>query len=169
MDRRSALAALALLSLSPPLSALNLKPLDDYRRHHLFILALAEDAAGQALAERIVAVLSQRLPDSRAETVPVTELTRLAAFLVSRQFDVAVMPTAAAEALSAGRPPFAAHGPVPLRALYAVGGHVLVCRSDFLDKDAWRIAQALRAPGTASTAIPFHPGVRSFAAGQPEP
>ena len=169
MDRRSALVALALLPLSPDLLAFNLKPLDDYRRHHLFILALAEDAAGRALAERIAEVLSERLPDSRAETVPVAELARLAAFLVSRQFDVALMRSTAAEALAAGRPPFAGHDKVPLRVLYAAGDHVLVCRTDFLETDAWRIAQALGAPGTADTAIPFHPGVRSFAAGRPQP
>jgi hypothetical protein len=78
------------------------------------------------------------------------------------------MATAAAEALAAGAAPFAEQGPLPLRALYAAGEHVMVCRSDFLDKHAWRIAKALGAR-PADMAIPFHPGVRSFEAGRPEP
>ena len=146
MRRRRILAALALLPLSGAL-AFNVKPLDDYRRHHLFILAPAEDPAGQALAKRIAQVLAERLPESRAQTLPVAETARLAEFLVSRQFDVAVMRTAAAEAAGAD-----------LRALYAADDHLLVCRSDFLDKDAARIAEAL-GPGTRATTIPFHPGV----------
>lgn len=145
MDRRSALAAFALLPLTPAALAFNVKPLDDYRRHHLFILAPADDAAGLALARRIAEVLSARLPESRAETVPVVELARLAEFLVSRQFDVAVMRTATADALAAGRAPFATHGPLPLKVLHAADGLVLVSRTDFLEADALRIAQALGA------------------------
>jgi hypothetical protein len=159
VDRRSALAALALLPLSPALLAFNPKPLDDYRRHHLFILAPAEDAAARALAERIAGVLGEQLPDSRAEPVVVAGLARLGAFLASRQFDVAVMATSAAEALAAGRPPFVEQGTVPLRVLHAAGSHLLVCRTDFVDANARRIALALGGPGTAVSAIPLHSGV----------
>lgn len=161
MHRRSALAALALLPLSSAAWALDIKRLDHYRRHHLFILAPADDAPARAWAERLAQALGERLPDSRAETIAVPGLARLAAFLASRQYDVAVMPTASAEALAAGRPPFAEHGAVPLRVLHAAGGHVLVCRDDFRDADAARIAQVLGAPRGADTAIPLHPGVRA--------
>jgi hypothetical protein len=143
VDRRSALASLAALAFAPAALAFNVKPLDAYRRHHLFILAPADDAAARALAERIAGVLSAKLPDSRAESVPVADSAQLATFLVSRQFDVAVMAAAAAEALAAGRPPFASQGPLPLKVLHTAGGHVLVTRSDFLETDAQRIAHAL--------------------------
>jgi len=146
MDRRSALAALALISLTPAALAFNVKPLDAYRRHHLFILAPADDAAARALAERIAEALSAKLPDSRAQSVPVADTAQLATFLVSRQFDVAVMAAAAAEALAAGRPPFATHGPLPLKVLHSAGAHVLVTRTDFLETDARRIAHVLGAP-----------------------
>ena len=82
-----------------------------------------------------------------------------------------------AEALFFAKPPFDDIRHVPLRLIASFGGHVLVCRPDFLSRHAYLLAQtlaehkdALPTPaGAPQGAVPAHRGSHAFFAGEAMP
>ncbi len=149
-----------------------------YRQTHLVILTSRDDPDGDALGERVAAVLREALPESRARVARGPRIERIASLLSSHQADVAVLSRSSALAMYRGARPFDAFGPVPLRVLVEDTSHQLVCRDDFLVQHAWLVAEAvmrdagrgaLRVPlrADAKQGIPPHAGALAFAEGQP--
>jgi len=136
-----------------------------YRRKHLLIGCHREDGETYALAGRIAAQLGSHLPEARARVARAPGPGRLASLLGTGQLDLAVLAPAGAQAIRAGRGPFAAYGPVPLALLLPLGAHLLAAHADFPARHAWLVADALlgtplapEAPRPENPALPWHPG-----------
>jgi hypothetical protein len=87
------------------------------------------------------------------------------------------MEVESAEALFVATPPFDDIRDLPLRLIASFGGHVLVCRPDFLAGHAYLLAQtlaehkdALPTPARAPAGVvPTHRGSLAFFAGEAMP
>jgi hypothetical protein len=150
-----------------------------YRRKHLLIGSSRTDPTSYALAETIAATLVRHLPESSARASRAPDLGRIASLLASDQWQVSVLRRQDAADLAAGRGQFESVGAVPLRSLFAMGDHLLVCRVDFPDRHAWLVAATLtesagEIPGGTPAGpefkeIALHPGARAYAEGVPLP
>ena len=150
-----------------------------YRRKHLIIGTSRADTMSYPLGQRIVALLATHLPESRARVTRGPDPWRLASLITSGQLEVVLLAKADAAALRDGRAPFEAFGATDLRALFAFGDHVLICRPDFPERHAYRVVETLSAqgrviPGAAPAdpiagQIPIHPGALTYLRGEPAP
>ena len=150
-----------------------------YRQKHLLIGSCKTDAPSYPLAQRIAETLVRQLPESSARASRAPDQRRIASLLASDQWQVSVLRRAEAADLAAGRDLFETVGAVPLNGLFAMGGHLLVCRPDFPDRHAWLVAATLteNAAGIqggspvepGATGIPIHPGALAHAEGKPLP
>jgi hypothetical protein len=150
-----------------------------YRRRHLLVGTSRADAPSYPLGQRIAEVLAAELPASGARVTRGPDPWRLASLLTTAQLEVVVLAAGDAAALRAGRAPFAAFGPTELRALFAFGDHLLVCRPDFPGHHAYQVVQTLAEnahaiPGArpitgGASLVPIHPGARAYALGEPMP
>lgn len=150
-----------------------------YRRKHLLIGSCKTDPRSYPLAERITETLVRWLPESSARASRGPDQRRIASLLASDQWQVSVLRRGEAADLVAGRGLFETVGAVPLRGLFAMGDHLLVCRPDFPDRHAWLVAATLteNAAGipdgspleVGASIIPVHPGAHAHASGKPLP
>lgn len=150
-----------------------------YRQKHLMIGSCKTDAPSYPLAQRIAETLVSQLPESSARASRAPDQRRIASLLASDQWQVSVLRREEAADLVAGRGLFETVGAIPLRSLFAMGDHLLVCRPDFPDRHAWLVTATLTEyaagitdgspvePGTAG--IPMHPGALAHAEGKPLP
>lgn len=135
-----------------------------YRKRHLLILGSKADPAGYDLVVAVADALARTLPESKARPSRASNERRLASLLATAQMDVAVLAPETAQAIAKGAGPFADAGPVDLRLLRDLGGHLLVARADFPEEHAFLVVEALdrAAFGRAEPsgdALPLHPGV----------
>lgn len=148
-----------------------------YRRYRLLIVGQRDDEIANAFAEAVVDVLSRSLPTSRAQLARAADTRRVGVLIGTEQQDVAVMAAESAEALFLAKPPFDDIRNVPLRLIVSFGSHVLVCRSDFIGRHAYLVAQtlaehkdALPTPADAPKGVvPAHRGSHAFFAGEEMP
>lgn len=149
-----------------------------YRRYRLIIVGQRDDETGIALAEAVVGVLAGFLPASRAQLARAADARRVGVLIASNQQDVAIMARESAEALFLSKPPFDDVSDLPLRIMVSFQSHFLVCRLDFIARDAYLLAQTLTAhkntlPMAASfpegLVVPPHPGSHAFFAGEAIP
>jgi len=150
-----------------------------YRQKHLLIGSCKADPPSYALAVKIVEALLHGLPESSARASRAPDQRRVASLLASDQWQVAVMRRQDAADLAAGRGLFETVGAVPLRSLFAMGDHLLVCRPDVPDRHAWLVTATLTEkaadipdgvpPGPGAGAVPAHPGALAYADGVPLP
>lgn len=148
-----------------------------YRRRNLFLVAARSDAAAVALAERLAADLARELPASHARMTRAADPVRVASLLATGQLDVAVLARGEAAAMFAGSGPYAAVGPVPLRALAGLGQHLLVATEDFPPRHAYLLAQAVahldvagaEPAASAPLPVPEHEGAALWRVGAPLP
>jgi hypothetical protein len=150
-----------------------------YRETHLVIITSRDDPGGDALGEKLAAIMRAALPDSKAAVARGPRVQRIASLLSSRQADVAVASRGNALAMFRGEPPFEEYGPIPLRVLVQDPRYQLVCREDFLAQHGFLVAEALMESGAdlglsipgrdavAAGAIPPHAGALAFAEGEP--
>jgi len=145
-----------------------------YRQRHLLLFTTRDDDGSDQLGERLAARLREALPESRAQVARAPHTDRVASLLSSGQADTAVLSHSVALSLMHGHPPFGDYGPVPLRALGQTADYVLVCRTDFRERHAFLVAEALcegDAPlltlPDASSTLPPHPGALAVASGNP--
>jgi len=144
-----------------------------YRRHALYVVGERDDRVAGA----VVDLLARTLPQTRARLARAADVRRIGVLIGTKQQDVAVMARADAEALFHAKPPFADIRDLPLRAIVALGGAVLVCRSDYPSRPVFLLAQALvgngaalpAPPGEPTGIIPKHPGSCAFFAGDGMP
>jgi hypothetical protein len=148
-----------------------------YRRYSLMIVGQRDNEIAGAYAGAIVDVLARFLPASRAQLARAADARRVGVLIATNQQDVALMEVESAEALFVAKPPFDDIRDVPLRLIASFGGHVLVCRPDFLAGHAYLLAQtlaehkdALPTPARAPAGVvPTHRGSLAFFAGEAMP
>jgi hypothetical protein len=148
-----------------------------FRKSRLIIVVSATDGAAVELARSLAELLATHRPESRAMMSRAPDAVAVAKLLASQQLDLALMTGADARELLDGTGRVAEEGPVPLRALAAVGDYLIVCRDDFPAPRAreiaetlatrWTGAEPMRPPrsataGGAGPAIPWHPAVLEY-------
>jgi hypothetical protein len=149
-----------------------------YRRYRLMILGQRDDEIGIALAQSVVGVLAGFLPATRAELARAPDARRIGVLMATNQQDVAILTGKSAEALFLSKAPFDDVRDLPLRIIVSFQSHVLICRSDFIARDAYLLAQTLAAHGDTlpipaaypeGIVVPAHPGSHAFFAGEAIP
>jgi len=146
-----------------------------YRQKHLLIGSCRADPSSYPLAGRVAETLVRWLPESSARASRAPDQRRIASLLASDQWQVSVLSRADAADLATGRGRFDAVGSLPLRSMFAMGDHLLVCRDDFPFRHAWLVAATLtenvgEIPGgqpvqDGGAPVPVHPGALAYAAG----
>jgi hypothetical protein len=148
-----------------------------YRRHHLMIVGQRDDEKAIALARAVVAVLASFLPTSRALLARAADTRRVGVLIATNQQDVAILTADSAECLALGKSPFDDVRNASLSLIASLGSHVLVCRTDFMARNAYLVARtlvehkdALPTPVSAPGGIvPAHRGSHAFFAGDRPP
>ena len=148
-----------------------------YRRYHLMIVGQRDDEKAIALARAVVAVLAGSLPTSRALLARAADTRRVGVLIATNQQDVAILAVDSAESLVLGKFPFDDVRNASLSIIASFGSHVLVCRPDFLARNAYLLARtlvehkdALPTPVSAPRGIvPAHRGSHAFFAGDQPP
>jgi hypothetical protein len=148
-----------------------------YRRYRLRIVGQRDDEMASALTGSVVDVLARFLPTSRAQLARAADTRRVGVLIGTEQQDVAVMAAESAESLFLAKPPFDDIRNLPLRLIVSFRSHVLVCRSDFVARHAYFLAQtlaehkdALPTPaGAPEGVVPTHRGSQAFFAGKERP
>jgi hypothetical protein len=149
-----------------------------YRQRNLFIVASRTDPRALALARILVEGLAIELPESHARMTRASDVVRIASLLATGQLDVAIISRDVAMAMLAGSGDFKAVGPVSLRALAKLDGHLLVTVESFKARHAYLLTAAvdhlrpslqLSGEPTQSQSIPDHPGAFRYHLGEPAP
>jgi hypothetical protein len=179
--RRTALSwgfAAAAAVATPALADLELDgPGRLYRRYALLVVGPRDDATGLVLTRAVVDILARFQDTSRAQVARAATTQRAGLLIGTDQRDLAVMSRPSAEALFRARPPFDNLDDVPLRTLVSFGSHLLVCRTDFLDRHAYLVAKTVsehpdalpEAPRRPESAVPIHQGAAAYFTGQVMP
>jgi hypothetical protein len=168
IDRRTVLGRLAVGG-----AALGLQGHTPYRQWEVFrkgrlvVVATAEDPAAVRLAEAVAAVLVAHLPESRALMTRASQTRDLLSLLATRQLDVALLAAEHARAAVEGRAP--AGQPIPLRAIVALGTHLLVCREEVPAARVLEIVRALAEHWKDSAPPDVAPPTRPDPAAPPPP
>jgi hypothetical protein len=150
-----------------------------YRRRNLFVVASRDDPEALRLAKELVEGLARELPESRAMMTRASDSVRIASLLATDQLEVAILAPHEAQEMLAGAGKYRATGPVPLRVLAKLDGHLLVTVESFRNRHAFLLAQAvdhLRAGSAAAASashspltVPDHPGAVAYRNGLPLP
>ncbi|MFW6077260.1 MAG: hypothetical protein ACOC71_05885 [Hyphomicrobiales bacterium] len=146
-----------------------------YRQKHLLIGTCRADPESYPLGKRLVSILVAGLPESKARVARARTQRRLASLLTTGQLEVLLLTLEEAAALADGKAPFAEFGPYPLRLMFEVDGHALVCGEAFPESHAWLVTDALAEELPVSDALrapdklTVHPGSAAFLAGEPHP
>ncbi len=148
------------------------------RQRFLLVHSTRTDPAGDALAERLVAILQRELPQANALVARTTNERQLARLLESEQALVAVMRPRDAEDFFHARAAFAGLQGRALRRLLDVDDRILVATDVFPRHHAWLISEALsahagglavRVSSATGSTVPVHDGALAFARGEPMP
>jgi hypothetical protein len=150
---------------------------DVYRQKHLLVGTCRADPESYPLGKRLVSILASSLPDSKARVTRAPDQRRLASLITTGQLELVVFEFGEAVALAGGNAPFAEFGPYPLRLVFKVDGHALVCGETFPARHAWLVTRALAERLPVSTILAaadeaelaVHDGSRAFLAGRPQP
>ncbi|MGH8722938.1 MAG: hypothetical protein ACREU4_13190 [Burkholderiales bacterium] len=148
------------------------------RQRFLLVHSTRTDPAGDALAERLVAILQRVLPRANALVARATDERQLGSLLVSDQAMLAVMRPRDAEDLFLGRAAFAGLEGGALRRLLDVDARLLAALAAFPSHHGWLLSAALtenagalavRVPRPADSTVPLHAGALAYARGEPLP
>lgn len=147
---------------------------DSFRTTHLQVLTSRSDLAGDAVADKWVAVLAEHLPKSKAVVSRARNFVRVASLLKTDQAKVAVLSYEQAESMFDGTTPFEEFGPMPLQLLLDNGTYLLVAKDDFPEQHGYLVVATLLEQATLlKLSVPTgglfgmdaHPGAISAAAG----
>lgn len=176
ISRRAFLLALAALAAGPAAAHSPYRQWKVLRERFLLVHSTRTDPDGDALAEKLVAILQEILPQANAMVGRARDEARLASLLTSGQALLAVMRPADAEDLYLGRGEFASQDGRGVRRLLAVDSRVLASVESFPRHHAWLVSAALAGhagalavsvPRTGEGAVPVHPGALAYARGEP--
>jgi hypothetical protein len=135
------------------------------RERYLLVHSTRSDAAGDELAEALVAVLQRVLPQANALVSRTRDERSLAGLLTTGQAMLAVLRNADAEQL------YRDEGGM-LRRLVSIGERALVTVESFPRHHGWLVAAALvqnhaSVKILAEGVVPIHPGALAYARGEP--
>ncbi|WP_457298536.1 hypothetical protein [Phyllobacterium sp. P5_D12] len=141
-----------------------------YRKYRLLIIGQRDDGKATAIAQSVVDVLARFLSASRSKLVRAADTRRIGVLIGTHQQDIGIMTKESAEALFLAKAPFTDIRNVPLRSIVSFGSHVLVCRTDFVARHSYLVAQTLvehqdllPTPADAPSGIvPVHPGSQAY-------
>lgn len=176
ISRRAFLLALAALAAGPAAAHSPYRQWKVLRERFLLVHSTRTDPDGDALAEKLVAILHEILPQANAMVGRARDESRLAGLLASGQAMLAVMRPADAEDLYLGRAAFAGQDGHGVRRLLAVESRVLATVESFPRHHAWLVSAALaehagalavRVPRADEGGVPVHPGALAYARGEP--
>jgi hypothetical protein len=164
-DRRRVWRLLTPAAAMLCLGAFSPRGLDTWRQHSLFVLFRDGDHADREAATLVTTRLAEKLPDSRAQPLPVSDLRQIGELLLSRQYDVALLGAADAEVIDRWAATSTGTQSEPLALLARIRAHLLICRVDLPAGHATMIAGALAdlSPEDAGTPAPrlaWHSAVR---------
>lgn len=146
------------------------------RQRFLLVHSTRTDPEGDALAERLVAILQRVLPQANAMVARTTDERQLGSLLASGQALVAVMKPRDAEDFFHGRGAFTDLDGGALRRLLDVERRVLTAVDAFPRHHAWLVSAALsensgalaaHVPRAGQGAVPVHAGALAYARGEP--
>ena len=120
---------------------------DAYRVRHFQVLTTRSDLVGDAVADRLVAVLAEHLPKSKAVVSRARNFVRMASLLKTDQAKVAVLSYADAKAMFEGTAPFEEYGPLELKVLVDDGAYLLVTRADLPENHGYMVVNTLLEKG----------------------
>jgi hypothetical protein len=147
-----------------------------YRRKHLLIGCHREDPRTYELAQQVVGLLADHLPDASARVARAPDAQRIASLLGTDQLEASVLPESEAVAMLDGSGDFIPYGAIALRLLVPVGDRLLVARAEFPERHAWLVTGALVGtklvadpPRMADSGVPWHPGSVAMIEGRPAP
>lgn len=149
-----------------------------FRKARLVLLVSAADALAVRLAQSLVGLYAERLPESRATVARARDTNDLVRLVASKQLEVALLRESQAHAVLTGAEPFSDNGRVELRTLAALGDHLLVCLDGVSTGVAYKLVEALadgwRTLGPSlvrdaqgprpdsAVLVPLHPGAVEF-------
>jgi hypothetical protein len=140
---------------------------DVFRQRYLQVLTARTDLEGDALGDRCVALLRQKLPLSQALVSRARDMLRVASLLKTDQARWAILSLADARAMAMGEAPFEDLAPLPLSLLLDAGSHLFVVRPDVPLHHAYLVVASLmeagaqlnlRLPLQARFGMGLHPG-----------
>jgi TRAP-type uncharacterized transport system substrate-binding protein len=149
-----------------------------FRKARLVLLVSAADELAVRLAQSLVGLYAERLPESRATVARSRDTNDLVRLVASKQLEVALLRESQAHAVLTGAEPFSDNGRVELRTLAALGDHLLVCLDGVSTGVAYKLVEALadgwrtldpslvrdaQGPRPApAVLVPLHPGAVEF-------
>ena len=148
------------------------------RERFLLVHSTRTDPVSDSIAEQLVAILDEVLPEANAMVARAPDEQRIASLMTTGQAVLSVMRSDQAEDLYLGRGAFHDFKGEQLRWLVAIGGYRLVTVASFPQHHAWLVTAALSENGAAldirpplnnadGTSVPPHPGALAFARGEP--
>lgn len=178
MKRRTLLltaTALAALATGRARAHTPYRQWDIFRQRYLQLLTSRTDLTGDALGDRWVALLREKLPLSRALVSRARDMVRVASLLKTDQGRLAILSYDYAQAMAAGQAPFAELAPLPLAVLVDSGTHLLVARPDVPLHHGYLVVASLMeaaddlriaVPAGARFGIGLHPGADAVRRGE---
>lgn len=175
MTRRRFLAAIAAALAFPAAAHTPYRQWKVLRERFLLVHSTRTDPAGDALAEKLVAILKEVLPQANAMAARAPNEQRIASLLTTGQAMLAVMRPADARNLFLTREEFRDFQGAQLRLLLEVENHVLATVDAFPRHHGWLVASALVeyrgelriAVPEAGGEVPVHTGATAFKLGEP--
>ena len=140
-----------------------------FRKSRLIVFADAEDPRSQELAGALAGRIAGAVPASGATWARAPGALQLVKLLASHQADVILLPSDLAVRARAGEAPFAEVGALPIVALAASAGFLLLSLDEYPEVWAWQLARALAAEELPDGPISLHPGVSAYRSGKPMP
>jgi hypothetical protein len=177
MKRRTLLLCALCVALPPGRAAAHTpyRQWDIFRQRYLQILTSRTDLVGDALGDRWVALLREKLPLSRALVSRARDMIRVASLLKTDQGRLAILSYADAQAMFQGQEPFDQFAPMPLDVLLDSGAFLLVARQDLPLHHAYLITASLmeeagelhiHVPPDGRFGMALHPGALSVQRGE---
>lgn len=147
------------------------------RQRFLLVHSSRTDPVSDEIAEQIVTILDQVLPQAKAMVARARDEQRIASLVTTKQAVLAVLRADRANDLFAQRGEFSGFKGGVVRSLVSIGDHVLVTVEGFSERHAWLVTAALVENGTdlgirvaneavAGETILRHRGAGSFARGE---
>lgn len=148
------------------------------RQRFLLVHSSRTDALSDAIAEQIVSIFDEVLPEANAMVARAPDEQRIASLMTTGQAVLAVMQADLASDLFREQGEFRGYQGGSLRALVMIDDHVLVTTNTFPRRHAWLVTAALVENGaqlgvrvigdaTGYNAVLPHDGALEFARGEP--
>ena len=176
MNRRCFLGLTGLFASTPYAihSASVCQPQFACGENEIYIGHHADDVLAEQIGSEIVDLLNNELSSVSVRLATAETNNILANQLENNKVKTVLINPKSVQDMVRRKNGFDRFGTVDLYTVAMVGRCALVCRSNFPDRQAWQLANALKSvsemmPKTISVALPPHPGSVSMLSGRPVP